>query len=126
MPAQTIFADIATCRNQEDAFAMTFMPSSGVDLTGSVVTCNVLSGASATTALLTPTVETEMVGANLKATFSWTQEQSSKLPSRGAKFTETTSFPIEVDLALSDDPTHSVMRFVSNLVVSPGGNVLGA
>jgi hypothetical protein len=66
-----------------------------------------------------------MVGTTLEATFSWTQEQSSALPVHATTFTQTTSLPIEVDVAFADDPTHPAMRFISNLVVTPGGSALG-
>jgi hypothetical protein len=126
MPEQTPFANIATCRNQKDAFTLVFKPSPGADLTGAVVICNVLGGPNSTTAILVPTVETVMVGVNLEATFSWTQAQSAMLPANGTAFTSLTSLPIEVDVAFADDTTHPAMRFVSNLVISPGGRILGA
>lgn len=126
MPGQTKFVNIDTCRNQKDSFVLQFTPPTGTDLTGCVVSCRVLQDANAVVPLMTPSVTTVMVGNTLEATFSWTQAQSALLPADGARFSQISFFPIEVDVAFPDDPTEEAMRFVSNLAVSPGGNALGS
>lgn len=125
MSELTTFANVSTCRGQNDSFVLRFTPSTGVDLTGAVATCRVVSGPEAKTALMTPDATSVMVGSVLEVTFSWTQEQSLSLSVHGTTFQQMKSLPLQVDLAFADDPTHPTMRFVGNLVVSPGGN-LGA
>ena len=122
MPGVTSIGDIQTCVNQKDAFKVVFAPSTGVSLAGAVVTCQIRTTAQRAAPVLTPTIATQMAGSNLEATFSWTEEQSAVLVADGLSFQTTTTYLIEIDLALADAPTESLMRFVGKLLVAPGGN----
>lgn len=112
---------IQTCVGLKDAFELTFQPATGVSLTGAALACQIRSSAQPSPPALTPTIETSMSGANLVAVFSWTAEQSLALVAGGTSYGKTTTYQIEIDLALSDDPTEPVIRFVGQLVVAPGG-----
>jgi hypothetical protein len=121
MPTVTTFADIKTCANQKDAFSMIFTPSAGVDMTGATVTCQIRESAAPGSLLITPTVQTSIIAdGKLQAIFSWTRAQSAALDSGGST---TVKKAIEVDLALASDAGSPSMRFVSTLVVAPGGNL---
>ena len=107
--------------NQEGSFVVQLSPPTGGTLVGAAVTCQIGTTAQPSSVILKPTVTTSMVGNDLRATCSWTKEQSVALEANAKKFTEPTMYRICVDLALAGNTTSPVFRFFGELAVTPGG-----
>lgn len=121
--AKIMFDTIKANYGHKFSWSMVFQDSSGdaFDLTGCVLTAQIRSNAQPSTPLVTPTI-TIPDPTNGTALFSVTGLQCEALTSPGFDFGDVSKFPVEIDLAFSDDPTDPAQAYGSIVEVSPGGN----